>query len=53
MKLSNIPYNSRYKDIVPFDANRVQVHPYKVDGDREVNKQIQTNDRNTNPKKMT
>ena len=28
--------NCRYKDIVPFDANRVPVQPYKVDGDREV-----------------
>ena len=31
----------RYKDIVPFDANRVPVQPYKVDGDREVLYQIQ------------
>ena len=29
-------WNWRYKDIVPFDANRVPVQPYKVDGDREV-----------------
>ena len=33
--------NCRYKDIVPFDANRVPVQPYKVDGDREVLHQIQ------------
>lgn len=26
---------NRYKDIVPFDANRVNVQPYKIVGDRE------------------
>jgi len=37
-EIAELPSNrrrNRYKDIVPFDANRVQVHPYKVDGDRE------------------
>jgi len=31
---------NRYKDIVPFDANRVTVAPYKVDGDREASDYI-------------
>jgi len=37
-EIAEMPANrrrNRYKDIVPFDANRVPVQPYKVDGDRE------------------
>jgi len=42
-EIAELPANrrrNRYKDIVPFDANRVPVQPYKVDGDREASDYI-------------